>query len=58
MYNVFEYLKYIRSSRAIHNIQDTSKIHEIVFPYNYPIPSKSEPCEIDKPVPQKHVTYN
>lgn len=53
MYNVFEYFnKTIRSFRCINN-HDNKHIHIQVLP----ITSKNEPCEIDKPVPQKYIYY-
>lgn len=52
MYNVFDYLRLIRSFK--NNEQKTIKpVHTLQ--YICPIPSKNEPYEVDKPVPQKYI---
>lgn len=54
MYNVFEFMKSIRIIRVFNDTQKNKQIH---IQYNYQIPSKKEPCEIDKPVPRKTIYY-
>ena len=52
MYNIFEYIKSIRIIKVCNDNQKNKQIH---LQYIYYIPSKTEPCELDKPVPRKTI---
>lgn len=50
MYNVFEYLKIMRSFKTSNN-----NTKQKILQCDCSIPSKNEPYETDKPVPQRFV---
>lgn len=55
MYNIFEYLKAMRTIRYNNNNIQTTQIH--TSQCNSPVTAKNEPSEVDKPVPKKIVCF-
>jgi hypothetical protein len=57
MYTVLQYLKTIRSFKGVNNINQNEQVNVHILQYNCPVPAKIEPCEMDRPVPQKYIYH-